>query len=140
MDDMIWVRMPAKQKAALSAWNTLSVVHPALALHTERTFRFVAWTDGTLDRANRRAGYAVHEGLFPSAAEADPGSSLRRAGEDADYTYGGSLAPDTAIIDAELHAIVAFATDAGWVRAVPFVVHCCALGEVTADGATVWER
>ena len=30
--------------------------------------------------------------------------------------------------------IVASTTDAGWARAVPNVVHCCALGEVTADG------
>jgi len=39
------------------------------------------------------------------------------------------VAPAPAIL-----AIVASATDAGWVRAVPFVVHCCAMGEVTADG------
>ena len=31
-------------------------------------------------------------------------------------------------------AIVASTTDAGWARVVPIVVHCCALGEVTADG------
>ena len=30
--------------------------------------------------------------------------------------------------------IVASTIDAGWARAVPNVVHCCALGEVTADG------
>ena len=31
-------------------------------------------------------------------------------------------------------AIVASTTDAGWAGVVPIVVHCCALGEVTADG------
>ena len=41
----------------------------------------------------------------------------------------------TNLLDAwDADGFVASTTDEGWARAVPDVVHCCALGEVTTEG------